>query len=1067
MKGISSKFSVEDKKKVFWTLSYIILLCFIFWFSSRYPALDSKAIMEGATNFQGIGFDEIMSVAEDAPAYKQIGVNTINWIETNRNGMTFGVLFAAALMLLFSLLENLKFKHPFLNSLIGMFIGFPLGVCVNCAAPIAQGVYKGGGRAETALSMMISSPTLNIVVLTMTFTIFPFYMALLKVLLSLAVILIGVPIITKLLSKQSSVVTDGLEQKLTENSISPFEAEFKESLPTKSLINALVWFVKAYWKRLWYIIKKTVPLMLLAGLIGNIFIHYLPWDILGGIGSYNPLGTNLLIMLAIAVVGVLLPVPMAFDIIVVSVLMASGLPPLFAMVLLFTLGSFSIYSFFIVWQTFRLKLALSLAFVIVFLSIGGGLVAHKYGKIKGREDAELYRTALSSEHPKAPTKILFPSNQAILSYEKISSSIADKSRAPEVFKSFPNEGVIVEYLPFFKAENSSEKNGIAFKRRTGKELGLSMDLSFDIINEFSQISQSNCISAGDIQNDGWQDVIITSMNGVYLFINTGKANYLRQSFEIPTLKDQLILTTVLVDLNNDGWLDLFIGTYQEGNYILLNKSGDLTNGTLIALGNDKKTMFTLAPAFADVDQNSTLDLYTGNWSVGMMGNRKRGFKSSINYVVTNPLDSTRKVTQLSGPSGETLSTLFTDFNNDGIQDLIVGNDFQMPELLYEGQEDGQFRLITNDEGIIPLTTSNCMSIDGVDLDNDLVSEYFMAGSSSKDLPMGLFKAADVEICGELLDEEERNQCEQIMKLHEEIVLFRKTKEIKYAPNNFKEDCIAFELLGETVRFLEKSRFKHSRLCDFMPSNEDWSFMKTICEFDRQDTVIYSLEDELKSIPDVRNRNVLLRKNTETAFEDASETLNLGITGWTWNAKFADFDNDEFPDVLIANGSFHEYKREPNFLLKNNAGKEFIDVSEEVNMNSYLPSYTYVYTDFDNDGDLDIIMPPGLAPIQFYENVTTGNNSIVVELKDSKGNKQGIGSKVTIAYGDAGQRQMKEIKASGGYRSFNAVEAWFGLGRFETIHKISIEWSTGEKQILEGPFPIGNRYIIKRGSKLDS
>jgi hypothetical protein len=71
-------------------------------------------------------------------------------------------------------------------------------------------------------------------------------------------------------------------------------------------------------------------------------------------------------MLAIAVVGVLLPVPMAFDIIIVTVLMASGLPPLFSMVLLYALGLFSVYSFFIVWQTFHLKLAFDLAFVIVF-----------------------------------------------------------------------------------------------------------------------------------------------------------------------------------------------------------------------------------------------------------------------------------------------------------------------------------------------------------------------------------------------------------------------------------------------------------------------------------------------------------------------------------------------------------------------------------------------------------------------------------------------------------------------------------------------------------------------------
>ena len=56
----------------------------------------------------------------------------------------------------------------------------PLGVCVNCAAPIAKGLYAGGARAETTLAAMIASPTLNIVVLTMLFGLFPFYMALTK-----------------------------------------------------------------------------------------------------------------------------------------------------------------------------------------------------------------------------------------------------------------------------------------------------------------------------------------------------------------------------------------------------------------------------------------------------------------------------------------------------------------------------------------------------------------------------------------------------------------------------------------------------------------------------------------------------------------------------------------------------------------------------------------------------------------------------------------------------------------------------------------------------------------------
>ena len=78
-------------------------------------------------------------------------------------------------------------------------VGAPLGVCVNCAAPIAKGLYSGGARAETTLSAMIASPTLNIVVLTMLLSILPLYLVVAKIGLSIAVILVAVPLICRLL----------------------------------------------------------------------------------------------------------------------------------------------------------------------------------------------------------------------------------------------------------------------------------------------------------------------------------------------------------------------------------------------------------------------------------------------------------------------------------------------------------------------------------------------------------------------------------------------------------------------------------------------------------------------------------------------------------------------------------------------------------------------------------------------------------------------------------------------------------------------------------------------------
>jgi len=76
-------------------------------------------------------------------------------------------------------------------------VGTPLGVCVNCAAPVAKGMHDGGARLETTLATMFSSPTLNIVVLTMLFSMFPLYLVVIKLTLTLTFILVVVPLLAR------------------------------------------------------------------------------------------------------------------------------------------------------------------------------------------------------------------------------------------------------------------------------------------------------------------------------------------------------------------------------------------------------------------------------------------------------------------------------------------------------------------------------------------------------------------------------------------------------------------------------------------------------------------------------------------------------------------------------------------------------------------------------------------------------------------------------------------------------------------------------------------------------
>ena len=119
-----------------------------------------------------LSFEAHFPVEPTDPLWQKIIYSTINWVITNRQGMTFGVLLATLVLSLLQLRRQVSGRASvFKDTLKGMVVGAPLGVCVNCAAPIAYGMSKQGTRKGTSLATMFASPTLNIVVLAMTFSV--------------------------------------------------------------------------------------------------------------------------------------------------------------------------------------------------------------------------------------------------------------------------------------------------------------------------------------------------------------------------------------------------------------------------------------------------------------------------------------------------------------------------------------------------------------------------------------------------------------------------------------------------------------------------------------------------------------------------------------------------------------------------------------------------------------------------------------------------------------------------------------------------------------------------------
>src|SRR6201997_2801242 len=101
-----------------------------FWIDSRYPSLMKKLHSGTSIKTSGVlSFDAKMPVSSDMPLATRIGRTSVNWMWTNRVGMTFSLFFGAALLTLLPLLPRRRFQSAAANTALGAITGVPLGVC--------------------------------------------------------------------------------------------------------------------------------------------------------------------------------------------------------------------------------------------------------------------------------------------------------------------------------------------------------------------------------------------------------------------------------------------------------------------------------------------------------------------------------------------------------------------------------------------------------------------------------------------------------------------------------------------------------------------------------------------------------------------------------------------------------------------------------------------------------------------------------------------------------------------------------------------------------------------------
>ncbi|MEO6130824.1 MAG: VCBS repeat-containing protein [Saprospiraceae bacterium] len=245
-----------------------------------------------------------------------------------------------------------------------------------------------------------------------------------------------------------------------------------------------------------------------------------------------------------------------------------------------------------------------------------------------------------------------------------------------------------------------------------------------------------------------------------------------------------------------------------------------------------------------------------------------------------------------------------------------------------------------------------------------------------------------------------------------------------------------------------------------------------------------------------SRNVLQLNNGSNTFSEIGQFAGIATTDWSWGSLIADFDNDGWKDVYIANGyrrdvtnfDYMNFVRDSldrtggltprrfpdinvvlnliqeqkiqNYLFINNKKLAFADVTKQAGMDKISFSNGSAFADLDRDGDLDLIVNNIQDPAFIYRNDIQGNHWLQIDVQQKKGNTDGIGAVADIYSGDLHQTEL--LITNKGFFSSSEPILHFGLGTLTSVDSIILQFPEGTKEIMKS-VQVDRRIIWKTGT----
>ena len=498
------------------------------------------------------------------------------------------------------------------------------------------------------------------------------------------------------------------------------------------------------------------------------------------------------------------------------------------------------------------------------------------------------------------------------------------------------------------------------------------------------------------------------------------------------------------DIDNDGLIDLYFVSNAGPNKLYKNKGNLKFEDITTASQTEDFTGFSTGVSMWDANGDGWLDIYV--CKAGSLGddNGRRNllFINNKNGTFT---ESAKKF-GLDSP-GYSTQAYPIDYDRDGDLDLYLVNhryDFQnngrinskIQAQIEENTSDQLFRNdgssftnVTRDAGLV----NKAWGLSGVisDFNNDGWDDIYVANDFMEpdflyiNQKNGTFK----------------NEINERMK---HISNFSMGSDFADLNNDLHNDLVTLDMVSES----------HVKSKENMASMSTPNFLTMV-------KIGYHHQ---------YMTNTLQWGDSQGNFRESALMSGIAKTDWSWAPLLADFDNDGYKDIFIANGVDRDYTNQDarnklkevmirgesmtldsvlnsfpsqpveNYIYQNNGDLTFTKKSNEWGLE--MPTYSYgaSYADLDNDGDLDLIVNNLNAECGIFENQSQ-NKYLQIKLQGPNKNTFGIGSKVFIET-EKGQ-QKQELFLNRGYESSVTPILNFGIGNSEEVKRIGVIWPDGK------------------------